>query len=379
MYMIHILISLIYTFFFSNANSENFSDYKDYERTKIKLKLKEISKNKLNYPWGMTFVDENTLLITEKGGGLVKINVDSGELIRVNHKISHINSISGQGGLLDVLAHSDGKVYFTYSHINKKRNSSTAVARGDLIENSIKNLQVLVVGEPAMNVNKHWGARLAIKDDTLYVGFGDRDKGMIAQDPTKHPGSILRIKTDGSIPHENPFFNGFKTWLPEIYQIGLRNPQGIAISPHNGEIYFSQHGPRGGDNIGKVRFAGNYGWKDIAWGGTEYSGRKIGKKAFKNIYDKTLISWIPSIAVGNINFYKGNSFHEWNGDLLVCSTKTKLLLRLRLKEDKIIEEEIILKNNPKIGRIRDFEIDSKGDIYVISDNKNSSLWKIYRD
>ena len=224
-----------------------------------------------------------------------------------------------------------------------------------------------------------WGSRIAIKDDILYVGFGDRDKGMIAQDPTKHPGSIIRIKTDGSIPLENPYFNGFKTWLPEIYQIGLRNPQGIAVSPHDGEIYFSQHGPRGGDNIGKVKFAGNYGWKDIAWGGTEYSGRKIGKEAFKNIYDKTLISWVPSIAVGNINFYKGNSFHEWNGDLLVSSTKTKLLLRLRFNEGKIIEEEIIIKNNPKIGRIRDFEIDSKGDIYIISDDKNSSLWKIYRD
>ncbi len=377
--MIHILISIIYIFFSLSANCEVFSNYKNYKKTPIKFKIKEISKNKLSYPWGMTFLDQNELLITEKGGDLVKINVQTGESIRINHNIPHINSISGQGGLLDVFAHSDGKLYFTYSHKKEKNKSSTAIARGDLIENSIKNLEILLIGKPYLNINKHWGARIAVKDENLFIGLGDRDGGMIAQDPTKHPGSIIRIKTDGSIPNDNPFFKGFKNWLPEIYQIGLRNPQGIALSPINGEIYFSQHGPRGGDNIGKVSFAGNYGWKDIAWGGTEYSGRKIGTKAFKNIYDKTLISWVPSIAVGSINFYKGDSFTEWNGDLLISATKANLLARLKFREDKVIEKEVIIKDNPKIGRIRDFEIDSNGDIYIVSDDKKSSLWKIYRD
>ena len=107
---------------------------------------------------------------------------------------------------------------------------------------------------------------------------------MIAQDPSKHPGSIIRINTDGSVPKDNPVFVGYDGWLPEIFQIGVRNPQGITISPHDNKIYISQHGPRGGDNIGIVTFGGNFGWKDVAWGGTEYSGLKIGK----NLYSKFL-------------------------------------------------------------------------------------------
>ena len=115
----------------------------------------------------------------------------------------------------------------------------------------------------------------------MYAGIGERDQGMIAQDPTKHPGSIIRIKIDGAIPDDNPKYAGYPDWLPEIFQIGLRNPQGISKSPHDGNIYFSQHGPMGGDNIATVKFGGNLGWKNIAWGGKEYSGKKIGNRPFK--------------------------------------------------------------------------------------------------
>ena len=159
----------------------------------------------------------------------------------------------------------------------------------------------------------------------------------------------------------------------------MRNPQGMAISPKNGEIYFSQHGPMGGDNIGIVKFAGNYGWKDIAWGGKEYSGRKIGTKDFKDIYNKNLITWVPSIAVGNIQFYKGETFHEWKENLIVSATKTKLLARLVFEGPKVIDQEIIIKDDKRIGRIRDFEIDHEGNILVISDSSPSYLWKISRD
>ena len=201
---------------------------------------------------------------------------------------------------------------------------------------------------------------------------------MIAQNPQNHPGSIIRIKTNGSIPKDNPAYNGYEEWLPEIYQIGMRNPQGITISPHDDEIYFSQHGPMGGDNIGLVKFGGNFGWKDIAWGGTEYSGKKIGEKPYKNIYDKYLISWVPSIGIGNIEFYKGKAFSEWNGDLLISATKARMLALLDFEDNKIVDQKIIVKDDNRIGRIRDFEIDSEGNIYLISDDNESSLWKIYR-
>ena len=123
-----------------------------------------------------------------------------------------------------------------------------------------------------------------------------------------------------------------------------------------------------------MKFGGNYGWKNIAWGGTEYSGRKIGNLALSNIYDEPLKVWVPSIGIGNFQFYNGSAFKSWNGDILVTATKTKMLIRLAIKENQIISEEIILKD--KIGRIRDLEVDSQGNIYLISDESRSGLWKM---
>lgn len=376
---------LVFIFSYQNIVANNkFTNFQDYETTKTKFNLKEITKG-INYPWGMTFINGKDLLITEKNGKLIKVNTKSGEKIEIKHNIQSIgyNSSffgSGQGGLLDVL-YNDNFIYFTYSHNYKNKedqkinkNSSTTIARGKLFGNEIKDLEILLISKPELKINKHWGSRIAIKGKYLYAGFGDRGLGMIAQDPTKHPGSIIRINVDGSIPKNNPRFKNRSDWLPEIFQIGLRNPQGMAISPHDDEIYFSQHGPKGGDNIGKIQFAGNSGWKDIAWGGREYTGEKIGSTPFKSIYNEPIISWVPSIGIGNINFYEGNMFPEWNGDLIVCATKVNMLLRLIYKDNRIINKEIILKN--KIGRIRDFEIDSKGNIFLITDHKNSSLWKL---
>ena len=293
----------------------------------------------------------------------------------------HIKSIpfngSDQGGLLDVL-YDDGYLYFTYSHefesSNDKKNYSTVIARGKLVDDEIKNFEKLLIGRPKLARNIHWGARMVIHKNHLYASFGERGLGMIAQDPSKHPGSIIRINIDGSIPEDNPSKINKNKWLPEIFLIGVRNPQGMAISPKNKKVYFSQHGPRGGDNIGIVKKGGNYGWKDIAWGGTEYYGGKIGNKPFKKKYDLPIISWVPSIGVGQINFYSGNTFSEWNENLLVSAIKGGLLIRLVLEKDKVVDQEIII--NKKIGRIRDFEISSSGDIYLVVDDKNSSLWKL---
>ena len=385
--MLTIFFLIIYTFFLTFTESSDFSDYKKYKQSIVNFKIKEVSKNNLNYPWGMTFLDKYTLLITEKNGRLVKFNIKSGVTKEIEHNIPHIKTNFGQGGLLDVYAHLDGYIYFTYSHDHKDKNSngkylknsSTAVGRGILSNDKIKNFKTLLIAKPKLTTNKHWGSRLIIKNDDLFVSFGERDKGMIAQNPQQHPGSIIRIKTDGTIPTDNPAFNGYEEWLPEIYQIGMRNPQGMAISPHDGKIYFSQHGPMGGDNLGLVKFGGNFGWKDIAWGGTEYSGKKIGKVPFKKIYDSHIMTWVPSLGIGNINFYKGEIFPEWDGDLLVSATKSKMLAVLKFENNQIIDQRIIIKNNRNIGRIRDFEIDYKGNIYLISDEKGSSIWKLYRD
>ena len=380
-------IFAIFFFLASSLCAENiFSNYKDYPLTSTQFKLKKVTKSELNYPWGITFIDNSNLIVTEKNGRLLKINVNSGKISEISHNIKSIkysNNIAyQQGGLLDVYAHSDGYLYFSYSHDFKKQSSnkseitgsSTAIARGKLYDNEIKNLEILLLAEPKLKKNLHWGSRIVIKDNKIFASFGERGGGMIAQDPTKHPGSIIRINTDGSIPKNNPAFKGYSDWLPEIYLIGVRNPQGIAISPNDKNIYFSQHGPKGGDNIGKVEYAANFGWKNIAWGGKEYSGKRIGKTPFEINFNKPIISWVPSIAVGSINFYNGNEFSDWNGDLLVCATNTEMLIRLDFENNQIIRKEIIFEN--KIGRIRDFEIDKDGNIFLIVDGKETSLWKM---
>ncbi len=370
-----------FVFFFNNLNAEvSVHDFKKYKVVAEKLKLKEVVKG-LNHPWGLTFIDEENLIVTEKNGGLLKININSKKVTKIKHKINSIPfDGSDQGGLLDVL-YDNGFLYFSYSHQfentkTSKKLYSTAISRGKLIDNEIKNLELLLLGKPKLSKNIHWGSRIVINKNLLYAGFGERGLGMIAQDPSKHPGSIIRINIDGSIPKDNPHHTNKPNWLPEIYQIGVRNPQGMAISPKNKKIYFSQHGPRGGDNIGILKKGGNYGWKVVAWGGTEYYGAKIGTEPFKKKYDLPIISWVPSIGVGQINFYSGNTFPEWDGNLIVSATKAGLLFRLVLENDKVVEQEIILNN--EIGRIRDFEVGANGDIFLIVDDNDSSLWHLSR-
>ena len=358
-------------------------DYRKYEATKTRFNLEKVAKG-LNHPWALTFIDKKNIVVTEKDGGLYRINALTGEKQKIKHNIQHIGyDGSGQGGLLDVYFNpSDDYIYFSYSHKSTKltrskqlsKKSSTAIARGRLIGNEIKDLEVLLIAKPEFLENRHYGSRIAIKGDDLFASFGERGQGMISQDPSKHPGSIIRIKTDGEIPQDNPRFKEKKEWLPEIYVIGVRNPQGIAISPHDDEIYFSSHGPRGGDHIGEVQFGSNYGWKDIAWGGREYYGLVIGDAPFKDKYKKPLISWVPSMGISSIQFYAGKTFPEWQGDLLVASLNGQSLIRLDLENSKIIAKEIVFKD--KIGRIRDFKIDYNGDIYLISDSSESYLWKL---
>jgi glucose/arabinose dehydrogenase len=381
------IICLDLLHFSSIHSKENFSNYKNYELSKTKFKLEKVAKE-LDHPWALTFIDNNHLIVTEKSGGIYKINTSSGEKQAIKHNIQNIGYDGGsvaysQGGLLDTYFNSaDGFIYFTYSHdfkeltLDKKpsKASSTAIARGKLIGDEIKELEILLVAKPKQSTNKHFGSRIAIKDNMLYASFGERDKGMISQDPTKHPGSIIRIKTNGKIPKDNPKFKGKKDWLPEIYLIGVRNPQGMTISPHDNEVYFSNHGPNGGDHIGKVKPGANYGWKDVAWGGTEYSGSDIGDEPFKEKYDKPIKTWVPSMAISSIQFYEGDIFPEWKGDLLICSLNGQSLIRLNYENNKIVGEEIIFKD--KIGRVRDFEIDNEGNIYLISDSPNSKLWKL---
>ncbi len=265
------------------------------------------------------------------------------------------------------------EIYVSYSENRGDWKTSTSVAKGKFDKDKIQFSNIFRA-EPPIESGYHFGSRLVLKNNYLFITAGERGKGMIAQDPTKHPGSIIRINKDGSVPANNPKFNGKEKWLPEIFQIGVRNPQGIALSPFDDKIYLTNHGAKGGDWFGTANLGENYGWKILGWGGTNYSGTKIGPK-WKPGFTKPIKYWVPSIAVSAMQIYKGKTFEEWENNALIASLKDQSLRKIEFNGNSFIKEEIIFKGN--IGRIRDIKIQKEtGDIFMLSDN--GSLWRMYK-
>ena len=298
------------------------------------------------------------------------INIESGSVTDIKHNLKVLED--GQGGLLDIL-YKDEVVWVSYSEDHGKSKTTTSVARGNFNKDQI-DFKNIFVATPPINSGYHFGSRLAIKDNYLFASVGERGEGMIAQDPTKHPGSIIRINTDGSIPKDNPKFIDKKDWLPEIFQIGVRNPQGLTLSPFDQKIYASNHGARGGDWFGEIKKGENYGWKVLGWGGTNYSGTKIGPKWLPG-YTKAIKYWVPSIATSAITIYKGEEFKEWNGHALITSLKDMSLRKLDFSNLENVKEEVIFKR--KIGRIRDIQVHPvSGKIFFLSQD---ALWLMQKN
>ena len=325
----------------------------------------------LNYPWGMTWIDSTKLLITEKKTAQIILFDTANNTSKI---ISHQIPVAawGQGGLLDIISENDN-IWVTCSIIKNKL-LTTAVFKSTLQNDSLVNSELIFEATPYINNAKHFGSRMTIKDDYLYISVGERGKGMIAQDSSNTIGSIVRIHKDGSIPKDNPYVDN-SDWSKEIFQIGVRNPQGMDLDPLTNDIFISNHGPKGGDFIGKVIKGTNYGWKKVGWGGTNYSGTKIGDG---NAWEPGLLPpdhiWVPSIGVGGIKFYTGNLFPEFKNALLIGSLKFQYLSYLPRKDNGFGEEKLIFKN--KIGRVRDIEVNSKGEIFLIADENNTTLYKL---
>jgi len=335
----------------------------------IEVKLEKIV-DSFDKPWSLSFIDHENVIITEKSGKLYSLNLVEKKISEIKHNLSILEV--GQGGLLDVIYDKE-QIYISYSENRGNWKTSTSVAKGKFDKTNIQ-FKNIFQAEPPIDSGYHFGSRLVVQDKYLYITVGERGKGMIAQDASKHPGSIIRINLDGSIPKDNPKFKNKKKWLPEIFQIGVRNPQGMALSPFDNKIYITNHGAKGGDWFGKVNYGENYGWKILGWGGTNYSGSKIGPK-WKRGFTKAIKYWVPSIAVSAIAIYKGEAFNEWNGDALITSLKDQSLRKIKFKDNKFISEETIFKG--KIGRIRDIKIHKEtGELYMLSDK--GELWRMYR-
>ncbi len=339
-----------------------------FTKVSAELKLTPILED-LNKPWSVTLKSNSELLITEKSGNIIFFNKKKNIIKKIPHNLKVLED--GQGGLLDILFR-DQKVYVSYSEDRGDGKSSTSVAVANY-NLDLLNFNNIFQAEPPIASGYHFGSRLVIRKDKLYVSVGERGKGIIAQDPKKHPGSIIRINLDGSIPKDNPKFLDKKEWLPEIYQIGIRNVQGMALSPYDGEIYMTNHGARGGDWFGLLFKGGNYGWDKLYWGGTKYSGLPGGPKWLPG-FDKPIKYYVPSIATSALLIYKGKEFSEWNGKALISALKDQSIRLLTFKNNQFIKEEIIFKD--EIGRIRDIKIDNEGRILVLTDQ--GGLWLMSR-
>lgn len=332
------------------------------------FKLEKIIKG-LDSPWSLSFVDEQNLFITEKSGNIKFVNLNEKIIKDVSHNLDILED--GQGGLLDIL-YKNKVIFVSYSENRSNGLSSTSVAKAKFNSEKL-DFKNIFQAEPPINSGYHFGSRLTIKNERLFITVGERGQGMIAQDYTKHPGSIIRINLDGTVPKDNPKFINKQNWLPEIYQIGVRNPQGMHLSPFDNKIYLTNHGAKGGDWFGTANFGENYGWKILGWGGTNYSGTKIGPK-WKPGFTKAIKYWVPSIAVSAMTIYQGETFKEWNGEALIASLKDQSLRKIKFDKSDFINEEIIFKGS--IGRIRDIKIHKSGNLYMLSDK--GELWRMYK-
>ncbi len=322
----------------------------------------------LSVPWGMAFIDSNTLVVTERNGTIKRILLATLETTVLSSP-ENIYA-QGQGGLLDIATSPKNptQLFITYSKA-AKNGARTTLATGYLNKSDVIHWRDLLVTDSASETSRHFGSRLTFdNNNALYFSIGDRGVRPNAQNRSNHAGSILRINLDGTIPTDNPFYSqsGIKS---EIWSYGHRNPQGLFFDDESGQLWSIEHGPRGGDEINLIKKGQNYGWPITShgkeyWGPVKVSDHKVmtGIEAPKLVY-------IPSIAPGSLILYRGSKYPKLNGKLLSGALKLTHINVIAIGKDGSIEESARLVQNLK-QRIRDLELSPDGFIYFSTDQGN---------
>ncbi len=329
----------------------------------------------LEHPWGLAFLPDGRMLVTERRGRL-RIIAD-GRLDPEPVQGLPAIAVQGQGGLLDVAVHprfaDNALVYFSYA-ARGSDGVSTEVARGRLVGRRLEDVQVIFRQLPKSNAGLHFGSRLVFdRAGLLYITLGDRGSQERAQKADDHAGSVIRVHDDGRVPADNPFV-GKPGWKPEKYTLGNRNMQGAALHPQTGLLWAHEHGPQGGDEVNIIRPGTNYGWPVITYGANYGTGTRIGEGTEKPGLAQPLHYWVPSIAPSGMAFYGGDKFPRWRGDLFVGALKDQMLVRLKLDGEKVVREERLLKG--RLGRIRDVRIGPDGFIYLLTDEAQGVLARL---
>lgn len=321
----------------------------------------------LDIPWSMAFLPNGDYLIAERPGP-IRLFKD-GELFAPVEGIPEAWA-NGQGGMMEVALHPDfkknGWVYLAYSATSGNRagkaTGMTKIVRGRIIDNMWHDEELIFEAPESTfrSTRLHFGTRLVFKDGYLFFAIGDRGKQDDAQDLTLPNGKIHRIHDDGRIPEDNPFAET-KDAFPTLWTYGNRNPQGLDLHPLTGEIWESEHGPRGGDEINLIEKGKNYGWPVITYG-MNYSGTPITEKTEMEGMEQPKLYWTPSIAVCGIDFYEGDVFPEWKYDLFAGGLASKELHRLQIKDGEVVDSSIVMKG---AGRVRDVASGPDGYLYLV--------------
>ena len=328
----------------------------------------------LEHPWGLAFLPNGSMLVTERAGRLRLIDKD-GQLGKPFAGVPPAQ-VAGQGGLLDVAVSptfaQDRLVYLSYAEPGDG-GAGTAVARARLGDGKLDDLQVIWRQVPKVSGPNHWGSRVVFaRDGTLFVTTGDRFAHRErAQDLSTTIGKVVRINADGSIPQDNPFVkrNGAR---PEIWSYGHRNVQAAALHPQTGQLWTVEHGARGGDELNNPQAGKNYGWPVITYG-IDYSGAKIGEGQAKPGMEQPAYYWDPVIAPSGATFYTGDAFPEWRGSLFIGSLRTGALVRLAMNGDRVTAEERYLGD---AGRIREVVQGPDGLLYLLTDEANGRVLRV---
>ena len=328
----------------------------------------------LQFPWGMVFLPDDSMLVTERSGNLRHVAADG----TISDPITGVPEVvfEGQGGLLDVALdpefESNRYVYVSYAEPGDEAGTnSTAVARGVLSADrgQLSDVEVIFSQQPKLPSTLHFGSRLTFDNDGyLFITTGERSDAEFrvqAQDLDSHLGKVIRILPDGSVPEDNPFVDT-QGALPEIWSYGHRNMQGADMHPQTDQLWVAEHGPRGGDELNKVVPGGNYGWP-LLTEGTEYSGDPINPP--QDLPDDLVEAertWVPSPAPSGLAFYTGDLFPQWQGDAFMGALAGTDLIRIDLEGEEVLGDEFLFGDGFP-HRVRDVTEGPDGALYLITD------------
>ena len=340
------------------------------------LKAVNVARGLAN-PWAVAFLPDGRYLVTERAGRLRLVERDG----RVGEPIAGLPAVDagGQCGLLDVVLDpayaQNGWVYWSYAEAGEGGNS-TAVARGKLQGTRMVEVQKIFTQVPKVSSQQHCGSRLVFaRDGRLFVTLGDRfSRKDDAQKLDNHLGKIVRIEADGQVPADNPFV-GTPGAKPEIWSLGHRNVQGAALHPVTGELWASEHGPQGGDELNRVLPGRNYGWPLLTFGRNYGTGTRIGEEGPKPGFEQPLKVWVPvSVAPSGMAFLSSDRYAGWKGSVFLGTLRGESLLRLELDGERVSGEERLLTRLSE--RIRDVRQGPDGWLYVLTDSADGRLLRL---